>query len=127
MVAGEDMPVAAPLNIMRLIQTGVLAVVALILGLFVVRPILTSNRPSPKLLDNSGGGVVGTSTQADETIIDGVATPAQLQTPVSQGSAVTDAFDDPIDRLRGLIEDRRDEAIQVLQGWIDEPDAKQIK
>ena len=66
---------ASPLNIMQLVQTGVLALVALILGLFVVRPILTSNRLTPALLDNSGGNVANSLTGPDGAIIDGIATP----------------------------------------------------
>jgi flagellar M-ring protein FliF len=49
---------STPLDMMRLIQTGVLAVVALVLGLFVVRPILVGRgaaaRNEPLQLDNSG-------------------------------------------------------------------------
>lgn len=115
---------STPLNIMQLIQTGVLALVALILGLFVVRPILTSSRTPTALLDNSGAGVSGSVLGSDTTVIDGTASPVQAlaQSPNSVDS--TALSDDPVDRLRGLIEDRRDEAIQVLQSWIDEPDSE---
>lgn len=118
--AGEGALPATPLNMMRLIQTGVLGLVALILGLFVVRPILTSNRPVPALLDNSGGGVGAAIAGPSGAVIDGVATisPPPPQANTDAGAAISD---DPVDRLRGLIEDRRDEAIQVLQSWIDEP------
>ncbi len=119
--AGDGSVPAAPLNIMKLVQTGVLALVALILGLFVVRPILTSNRPTPALLDNSGGGVPSAITGPNGAIIDGVAAPVALRNTDATPSEEPSASDDPVDRLRGLIEDRRDEAIQVLQSWIDEP------
>jgi len=118
---GGDIP-AVPLNMMKLIQTGVLGVVALILGLFVVRPILTSSRPAPALLDNSGSGVGGAIAGPSGAVIDGVATAATPPTRIDSDSGTNaTASDDPVDRLRGLIEDRRDEAIQVLQSWIDEP------
>ncbi|HCP82300.1 MAG TPA: flagellar M-ring protein FliF [Octadecabacter sp.] len=110
-----------PLNIMRLVQTGVLALVALILGLFVVRPILTSNRTTPNLLDNSGAGVSSPALGSDPTVIDGTASPVQSLAPSPSIAGSSAPADDPVDLLRGLIEDRRDEAVQVLQSWIDEP------
>ena len=125
--AGEGEIPTAPLNIMKLVQTGVLALVALILGLFVVRPILTSNRAAPPLLDNSGGSVGAAISGPDGTIIDGVASPATVPPPNQSLSDSTAQSDDPVERLRGLIEDRRDEAIQVLQSWIDEPGTEPSK
>ena len=115
---------STPLNIMQLVQTGVLALVALILGLFVVRPILTSNRTTPALLDNSGAGVSSSTLGSDTTVIDGTASPVQSLAPSPSRADSPASVDDPVERLRGLIEDRRDEAIQVLQGWIDEPDSE---
>ncbi|AKS47789.1 flagellar M-ring protein FliF [Octadecabacter temperatus] len=118
---------STPLNIMQLVQTGVLALVALILGLFVVRPILTSNRTSPALLDNSGAGVSSTALGADSNVIDGTVSPVQSMAPSQTDANSVPSTDDPVDRLRDLIEDRRDEAIQVLQSWIDEPDSEPAK
>jgi flagellar M-ring protein FliF len=121
--AGGGAVPATPLDIMQLVQTGVLALVALILGLFVVRPILTSNRPAPALLNSSGGGVAGALTGPNGTIIDGIANAPSNQTTSTDAPVTSlEPSDDPVERLRGLIEDRRDEAIQVLQSWIDEPD-----
>ena len=116
--AGDGLPPSQPLDIMRLIQTAVLGLVALILGLFVVRPILTSAKPQPALLDNSGGGGGAAAiSQANPNVIEGSAS------PVSNSTAPVEEIlqEDPVDRLRTMIEDRRDEAVQVLQGWIDEP------
>ncbi|MCF2871594.1 flagellar M-ring protein FliF [Octadecabacter sp. G9-8] len=122
--AGNGQTPAAPLDIMKLVQTGVLALVALILGLFVVRPILTANRVSPPLLDNSGGAAANSMSDTSGPVIDGVASASAIAPPPSAGPADGKALqDDPVERLRGLIDDRRDEAIQVLQSWIDEPDS----
>lgn len=115
-VPGDGVSPSQPLDLMRLIQTGVLGLVALILGLFVVRPILTSAKPQPALLDNSGGEPPDIAQQ-NPSIIEGSALPI-VDIPDLDSSSVSD---DPVERLRDLIEDRRDEAIQVLQGWIDEP------
>lgn len=133
--AGEapDLP-SAPLNIMKLVQTGVLGFVALILGLFVVRPVLTASRPTPALLDNSGGGVAPMVTGPNGSVIDSTASPmmaqggtAALAGNAAQATATGADDDDPVQRLRGLIDDRREEAIQVLQSWIDEPGSEPAK
>jgi flagellar M-ring protein FliF len=118
--AGDGEIPAAPLDIMRLAQTGVLALVALILGLFVVRPILTSSRPAPALLDDSSGVAANALTGPNGSVIDGVSTPTTASGTKAEGEA-SDPSEDPVDRLRGMIEDRREEAIQVLQSWIDDP------
>ncbi|MDC0116169.1 flagellar basal-body MS-ring/collar protein FliF [Octadecabacter sp.] len=122
--AGVAISSSAPLNIMKLIQTGVLAVVALVLGLFVVRPILTSNRSTPPLLDDSGSSAADTLPEFGGPLIDGLASPAIADFPTNFDD-ISSGVDDPVERLRGLIDDRRDEAIQVLQSWIDEPDGKE--
>lgn len=115
---GGNLP-AQPLDMMQLIKTGVLALVALILGLFVVRPVLATNRATTPLLDNSGGQIAPGGTSTD--IIEGTAGPANLGKPASASLDASTGTDDPVHRLRSLIEERREEAIQVLQGWIDEP------
>lgn len=115
--AGEGALPDTPLDVMTLVQTAALALVAIILGLFVVRPILTSNRTTPPLLDNSlgtGPAMIGSDTLAP---LDPFLSPMS----VAQNNAEGVPEDDPVARLRGMIEERREEAIQVLQGWIDDP------
>jgi len=66
-------------------------------------------------------------------VIDGTAAATIVQNPTLQSgltnadSAEPSDEDDPVQRLRGLIDDRREEAIQVLQSWIDDPDAEPAK
>lgn len=115
---GGELP-SQPLDMMQLIKTGVLALVALILGLFVVRPVLAANRAPTPLLDDSGGKIALGGTDAD--VIEGTVGPADLGKPSSASADTGAGADDAVHRLRSLIEDRREEAIQVLQGWIDEP------
>lgn len=94
------------LDTMGLIRLGVLATVALILGLFVVRPILAAGRPAPALPEIP-------------------ALPAALAAPPPEpasGDGIEEAeIVDPVSRLRRLIESRQDETIQILQTWIEEP------
>ena len=113
-------PLGQPLDMMTLIQLGVLAVVALVLGLFVVRPILTGNREA----------LPGTSAQ--ELLPPETATPLDTSTPQSMTDAAGETIDaagelevDPVARLRRLIEERQDETVQILQSWIEDPDKKE--
>lgn len=102
-----------PLDTMQLIQIGVLAVVALILGLFVVRPILAPSAllPAPDALpaltDDSEpmGFEMGT---------------APFDTMGEMG-VVEDFNEDPVTRLRQMISERETESIQILQDWIEDP------
>jgi len=133
--AAEPTPTSSPLNLMQLIQTGVLAAVALILGLFVVRPILTSSNSTPPLLDASGRATGPTLVGNDGSIIEGASidtqSPQNIRTisqPEGQNAnSIPSDDENPVNRLRGMIDDRRDEAIQVLQSWIDEPNPEASK
>ena len=109
-----------PLDLMQLIQIGAVAIVALILGLFVVRPIFNSARlPDAPLVI------------ADQTDPVDLA-PAMV---MAAGDAETGDFPDgklleaskttdPVARLKRIIADREPETLQVLQDWIEEPPAK---
>lgn len=106
------------LDIMQLIQIAILAVVALILGLFVVRPVLSANGaaneadtlslPSPGGLDDDEG-------------FGGLP-----DLPMMGDFDLGDSEPDPAERLRELIEERKDETVQVLRDWIETPDAKEV-
>ena len=123
------------LDPLRLIQIGVLAVTALALGLFVVRPVLRSTR-SPEgegarafpLID---GRVV------DATTLDGVTTGpggegAIVPVEATGGSlpAVADpafaglrrdlAEDSPVESLKRLIEERQPDTIEILRTWLED-------
>ncbi len=118
-------PVAtAPLNIMQLIQIGVLAVVSLVLGLFVVRPILAPGRQLP----------------APEQIMalpDAASDAPQMMLAVNDGqgaatypmgadvAAPEDDSGDPVAKLRRMISDKQPETLQILQDWIEEKPAQE--
>jgi flagellar M-ring protein FliF len=108
-----------PLNLMSIIQIGVLAIVTLVLGLFVVRPILTSGRraalPAPPLAVPPPGAAISGTVVGDQA-----ATPRPT---IALADGRTDAPDaDPVARLRKMIESRETETIQILQSWIEDPD-----
>ena len=115
------------LDMMAIIQLAVLSVVALILGLFVIRPVLTSparNAPgagdsAPLALPggrmDSDGGMVMMSAltgEIDDGILPGMA-------DFSEQEAAMGASQDPVARLRRLIEDRQAESIEILRGWME--------
>ena len=107
------------LNVMSLIQLAVLGVIALLLGLFVVRPILTS-RPQGRLSD----------------LVPPEALPAPRRTTALTGEIDDRGFDpsalpvisyddappeiDPVARLRRLIADRQEETVEILRSWMED-------
>jgi flagellar M-ring protein FliF len=106
-----------PLDIMSLIQIGVLALVALILGLFVVRPILSPGKAMAALPPPDEG------SDPDWFGQNGFPGPGGLEMKVIDSDALPDG--DPVTRLRRMIEERQDETIQILQSWVEEPDGKE--
>ena len=102
-----------PLNLMQLIQIGVLALVAIILGLFVVRPIL-----APGL---RAGAPLAIENDDDNTSFDLPMTMAIGDGAMGDFGGGEVASDDPVSRLRQMISDRQPETLQVLQDWIEEP------
>lgn len=118
---------------MSLIQISVLAVVALVLGLFVLRPILTSARQAesetvrlPEL--PAPGGFAGAEAPR---VVSGEIDMGDLPSlPVfdpdlpGMGLGGVDAAEaeDPVERLRRLIEERREETVEILRNWMEERD-----
>ncbi len=130
--AGTGLMDGMSLDIMSLIQMAVAGLVALILGLFVVRPILTSGANTdsvPALAGpvsdvNGAPEALGANTLAlDGEIDDGsggfapVASPSLFEEDVAPP-------EDPVERLRTLISERQEETVEVLRGWLDEKGEK---
>ncbi|MCA0941400.1 flagellar M-ring protein FliF [Salipiger pacificus] len=113
-----------PLDPMTLIQLGVLAGVALILGLFVVRPILAGKgAPAPLALPGAEPAAEALSGEIEDD--DGFAPLPSLGSGPDFGGLGMVDFDspteeDPVDRLRALIEERKTETVEVLRSWLDE-------
>lgn len=147
--AGEVETPGAPLDTMTLVQIGVLAAVALILGLFVIRPILMSDRrralsgdaPPPALAHDTAGAEAGAP---------GLPAPAEAEASEADGDFSLDTlptfdmamFDDdaeaggdtsedlsgldPVTRLRRLMETRQEETLQLLQSWVEDDDREEV-
>ncbi len=84
-------------HLMTAIQVGVLAIVSLVLGLFVVKPLL-----------------VAAPAEAAAPAIEQLAVSSAPQAP-----AQADAFD----ALRSLANDKTDETAGLIQSWLEEPEA----
>ncbi len=119
--------VSSPINMNQLIQAGILAAVALVLGLFVVRPILSTQGgvgdgeiaalPSPGMEegDDMFANMGSAFDEPDFPDFGGLDTP-QLGGP---------GGGDAVDRLRDMITERENETVQILQGWIEDGDRKE--
>ncbi|MES2146088.1 MAG: flagellar basal-body MS-ring/collar protein FliF [Pseudomonadota bacterium] len=114
------LPVLGPIDTMSALQIGVLAFVALVLGLFVLRPILTSGPsrlalPAPPrtlALAANGGIPALTGEIADDDAAPDTGLPRTRRLGDAPG-------EDPVSRLRRLIEARQTESVEVLRGWME--------
>ncbi|WP_420327019.1 flagellar basal-body MS-ring/collar protein FliF [Mameliella sp.] len=116
------------LDMMRLIQMGVLAVVALILGLFVLRPILSRG----ETVTASAGALPAPGLPAEGEALEGeIETndsfdnlPVLADGPDFSSMGMVDfdapAEEDPVERLRNLIEARKTETVEILRSWLEE-------
>lgn len=112
------------LDLMTLIQTAVLALVALVLGLFVIRPVLASaNRPLA--LQAAGAPLALPSAEAPLLAAGDVLT-GEIEDPtgVTFGPQGAEEPVDPVTRLRRLIEERQAESIEILRGWMEQEEER---
>jgi len=115
-----------PVNLMSMIQLGVLALVAVILGLFVIRPLMMSaprlaGLPAPAqplaLSGMSGAAGFAENNRVLTGEIDDGADFPELS--VVSGLDIGTEPNDPAARLRRLIEERQAESIEILRGWME--------
>jgi flagellar M-ring protein FliF len=122
------LPSMGQIDLMSMIQTGVLAAVALILGLFVVRPVLTSASrqalPAPGeqlALPPASGSMSGALEGEVETGFDfgGFGGGGFAGGDFAMGDGGDAIEEDAATRLRRLIEERQSESIEILRGWME--------
>ncbi|MCR8724353.1 flagellar basal-body MS-ring/collar protein FliF [Frigidibacter sp. ROC022] len=123
-----------PVNLTAMIEIAAFSVVALILGLFVLRPMLTARpqarAPGLPAPPPTSGAEPGPATDGSEdmpaltgTIEDDP--PPDFAAPMPGGLDIgfppmEGADADPVARLRRLIADRRDETVETLRNWMEE-------
>lgn len=138
------------LDIMSLIRLAVLALVALVLGLFVLRPILGSGAEAHALADAPAGALPGLASTGlpltqpapvagfpDPNAIpdlppltgeidDGGFSPPEMAVVSDIDFADNDLpalngeSADPVVRLRALIAERQGEMVEILRGWMED-------
>lgn len=124
------------LDLMQVIQIAILALVALVLALFVIRPILS--RPPQEALalparaadrDGPAPEAAGNPAQAEALpaltgeVDDGTGEFQSLPARAShQGGGQLSA--DPVDRLRDMIGERQEETVEILRSWLDEKEER---
>jgi flagellar M-ring protein FliF len=137
-----DLPIVEPLgttataslldgvhfDAMSLIQIGVLALVVLVLGLFVIRPILarppvrnavvpTALPPGPPDAPQLSMDALTGEIADDET--DSFASPSTIVAQ-AEGTALSGASADPVERLRNMIGERQEETVEILRSWLED-------
>ncbi|PTX46132.1 flagellar M-ring protein FliF [Gemmobacter caeni] len=120
-----------PLDVMRLVQIGALALVTLVLGIFVLRPLLTGARQIPDsdtpLLPATGTGILPVPagmTESPRVVSGEIDDIGDISGFADIPGESVDLPDDPVDRLRRLIEARQAESVQILRGWLEEPEER---
>ncbi len=129
------------LDVMSLVQLAVLAITALVLGLFVLRPILSGapatrvgELPPPTGRDSQASGAL-TGEIDDGDYVPGnmpvVSDYSDGGMSMGMGMAIGDYggsddadAGDPVARLRKMIEERQDESVEILRGWMDREEQK---
>ncbi|QYK43676.1 MAG: flagellar M-ring protein FliF [Paracoccaceae bacterium] len=109
-----------PVDPMTLIQLAVLAFVALLLGLFVLRPLLSARTAAPAdrpLLALPGAAAPDLPPEGLRVLTGEIDDGGPG--PLSGADGDVDPPEDPVERLRRLIEHRRAESVEVLRGWMD--------
>ncbi|MBI6628916.1 flagellar basal-body MS-ring/collar protein FliF [Pontibaca salina] len=113
------------LDLMSLVQIFALSIVTLVLGLFVVRPILTKPKALPPPILTAEAEKSATAPAPTlPGVIDGKS--AKQALPANQGaSEVSRALAEPdtghpVDRLRSMIGERQEETVEILRSWLEE-------
>lgn len=101
-------------GLIQLIQTVVLGAVALVLGLFVIRPILTQTPPPALPAPEAQTAGAMEILDGDDTAQMAGAAGAQLEKP----------DESKLQNLRSVIKDRSDESADVLRRWIENSNAE---
>ncbi|MEX3316353.1 flagellar basal-body MS-ring/collar protein FliF [Sulfitobacter sp. PS-8MA] len=133
-VAGTSLLDRLDLDLMAAIQMAVLAIVTLILGLFVVRPVLsrapdkeTSNIPAmPPSSVGASDEVANLGSLSGDIASDSYDLPdpgdragTEAELPALAGPPAMGG-DEPVDRLRAMIGDRKEETVEILRSWLED-------
>jgi len=120
------------IDLMSAIQMAILAFVALILGLFVVRPLLmkaqdvtvegTSALPTeaPQLADFEGVSETDATESFDLPELPMISSFGDDMNELPELNIGDSLPEDPVERLRNLIGERQDETVEILRSWLED-------
>lgn len=106
-------------DLVSVVQMALLAAVALGLGVFVVRPLLAGRAAPAALPANAPPLALPASAEAGRVLdgeIDDIGDLSGM--PVVSADAI-ELPDDPVERLRRLIDRRQAESLEILRGWLN--------
>lgn len=121
-------------DLMSAIQMAILALVTLILGLFVVKPVLTRNAqtealptalPPTEPANTNGQALQAQGADATQTSLSHPR-PSEIEANEQGTETVTAIADvaqlppDPVARLRAMIGERQEETVETLRSWLEE-------
>ena len=134
------------IDAMALIQIAALAIVSLILGLFVVKPILANRAPQAALdgpdmmsdlpqlgssdfMSNPNMGVgmdMALTGEIDDGNTGDFGAMGSIGDMGGMGGlpALGGGTENPVERLRAMIGDRQEETVEILRGWLEESEEK---
>ncbi len=123
------------LDVMQLAQLAALVIVAVILGLFVLRPLLSQRQLSQRhQLDGdaspvlSGDRPIALPAEKEPPVpaanVVPVVAPYDIQMP-GEADAIANADQaDPVARLKRLIEQRQGESVEILRNWMEKSEGR---
>ncbi len=141
--AGPSLLTSLGLDLMSIIQAGVLGLVALVLGLFVVRPLLSRPIPEGSPIPLAAPSEVAESPEVEQaqtpkaassdlTPLNGEIDDSDLDAdslPVVSGwpegqqgrtlSSGAEPGEDAVARLRNMIGERQEETVEILRNWLE--------
>lgn len=130
----------AALDIVSLFRVAALMIVTLVLGLFVLRPILSSqaagvpevNAAALPVADSEGEGVEAMGTELPTEalgapLLEGNTFDSETSFPTFGELEDVDLLGgldadepDPVERLRNLIAERQSDTVEILRGWMED-------
>lgn len=121
---------AGPIDVMTILQLGGLVLVALVLALFVVRPLLLQGRRADAggVQHAPGTAALPPPAAGSETALTGeIADDDENGFSIASARSLTpDAVDDrdPMVRLKRLIDSRQQESVEILRGWLEQQEER---
>lgn len=136
--AGTSLLQELNIDLFSIIQMAILGLVATVLGIFVIRPLLSnpstgSNETVPALPVFEEGSNEDGIAALDGDIDNGDANAFPSFSMDSNSSAedlglpdfsLPSGSQDPVDRLRSLIGERQEETVEILRSWLEESGEK---